>query len=198
MDARERRQAMLLNQGGKRLDFLSARSSSSKLSTAPSSPPRKTSAGVSPVFSSTPPAGLVNLSAKRKTSFLKAEPKAEPMKSPPVAISGPKKAQMFVAKNRSKLLLFCSFLLGLWFGAEAPNSSYKLLYWNVLMGLICMVAYLNELIKLIKQLLGSKTMGVLLVILLQQVPLLQQTFFDLIDSFSVYYVTFVVAKVVLT
>ena len=195
MDARERRQALLLNQGGKRLDFLSSRSNA-KLVADSSSPPRKTASGVSPVFSSTPPAGLVNLSAKRKTSFLKSETKTESATKTPVVAAGPlKRAQMAVAKNRSRILLTCSLILGFWFGFLETANAYWLMYWNALMGLICLVAYWNELVKLVKQLLGSKTVGVVMVILLQQAPLVQQTIIDLVDSFSVYYVTFVVAKV---
>lgn len=183
-----------------------------------SSPPRKTlsmprrpgsASGVSPVFSSAPPAGLVQLkersSASRADSIGQISSKNSSSSISPTtttessntttatATNGASAAsslhvsflwrfQQLTARNRRVVVLIESVLVAILFNPPPIQL------WVFVTVLILFVAWFGEFLKMLRQLKSSKTVGVAAVLMLQQMPNLRALAVDFFDAGAVYFV----------
>lgn len=231
MNAQERRRAAMLQPG--RLESIASRSAPGPEATSPSRKVSRTT-GLSPVFSSAPPAGLVQLSAASRraaggggggtgtSSSPSLSSSSDAHKSDASVNVGPNSnvtnnsntnstanavpgsgvnssatastlLQNTVAKHRRLIIFFESVVLGLAFGAQ-PQPAPWLLYWALVTALLVSVAWWAELSKMVRQLWASKTIGVGVVLLLQQAPIAQAICVEWLDAFAVFLICFVFVK----
>ena len=91
------------------------------------------------------------------------------------------------------MVLSESALLGLWFGWSMA-AHYWLLYWSTLTWALLVLSWVDELVRVARQLAASRTLGVGAVILLQQVPAVKGLTLDFVDAFAVYFGCFMLVK----
>lgn len=186
MELAAERRARLLNNGRSRLEKITPKIESSSPTKRKESleQPKLSTSSISPtVFSSSPPAGLLHISSRNTSKTELAKPSrtsssGATLKPPP----------SLVLKHRRKILFVVALLFGLL--AEA------LLYWfavNMVVLLYCWIVdpatrdvfkhLLNVIRKPVKE-----SIGVIIVLLLQQAPVVKMLFVDFIDAFSLYIV----------
>lgn len=161
--------------------------------TASSSPPRRPVVGASPIFSSSPPVGLLNLtrSASSLPNKTSAPHKTSAQSAPAVGVHAsapaPATLRLLLVRHREKIVLGTWALMGVWQGAkDTPqiNASFWLGWSCVLVFLLWIV----EMVKLMKQLFACRSLTGLAVISLQHLPVVKAQFLVLSGGFAIFVV----------